>query len=262
MCSHYQTLKDAELLLKLFGVPMPQKPYAYDMHPGGEGIFVRRPIKGCGDGCGNGNSSSDNSDNSSNSDNSNSSNSSNSGNSGNSGNSSNSNQREAVVGRWGLTRRGTMPLAKISTFNARSDRLDSARTFQAAWFDRQRCIIPADAIFEPDWRQKFQIPTRFTRADGHPLGLAGIWERGVDMAGDPLETYSMITVNADAHPLFQRYHRANEEKRMVVLLTDAAYDAWLDATPDEAMAMLHGTPAEYWCATPMPQGNATNLSLF
>ncbi|CAB3882432.1 SOS response-associated peptidase [Achromobacter deleyi] len=224
MCSHYQTLKDAELLLKLFGVPMPEKPYAHDMHPGVNGLFVRRPIKGNGNG--------------------------------------NREQREAVVGRWGLTRRGAAPSPKLSTFNARSDRLETARTFQAAWFGGQRCIIPADAIFEPDWRQKFQISTRFTRADGHPLGLAGIWERGLDAEGGVLETYSMITVNADDHALFQRYHRSSEEKRMVVLLADTAYDAWLGGSPDEAMSLLRGAPAESWCATPMPQGNATNLSLF
>ena len=78
MCSHYQTLKDAELLLKLFGVPMPEKPYAHDMHPGVNGLFVRRLVKGDGNGS--------------------------------------REQREAVVGHWGLTRRGAAPSPKLSTF--------------------------------------------------------------------------------------------------------------------------------------------------
>ncbi len=218
MCSHYQTLKDAEYLLKKFGVQPPERLYSYDMRPGFDGLFVRRPNRSAG--------------------------------------------REAVVGHWGLARRGTRVSPKVSTFNARSDRLETARTFQGAWQAGQRCVIPADAIFEPDWRQKYQIATRFTRADGEPLGLAGMWSRGKDENGEIVETYTMLTVNADDHPLFKHYHRRGEEKRMVVLLPDEAHDAWLDADPDQAMGMLRGAPAEAWTATPMPVGNATNLSLF
>lgn len=218
MCSHYQTLKDAEYLLKKFGVQPPERPYSYDMRPGFDGLFVRRPNGSAG--------------------------------------------REAVVGHWGLARRGTRVSPKVSTFNARSDRLETARTFQGAWQAGQRCIIPADAIFEPDWRQKYQISTRFTRSDGAPLGLAGLWDVAVDGDGVPLETYTMITVNADDHALFKLYHGLKDEKRMVVLLPDDAHDEWLDADPGQAMAMLRGAPAEAWAATPMPVGNATNLSLF
>src|SRR3546814_17958469 len=43
MCSHYQTLKDAELLLKKFGVPKkPGSLGVYDMWPRRQGLFVRR----------------------------------------------------------------------------------------------------------------------------------------------------------------------------------------------------------------------------
>lgn len=46
MCSHYQTLKDAELLLKRFGVR--EKPPAIgkcDMWSRYQGVFVRRPVE-------------------------------------------------------------------------------------------------------------------------------------------------------------------------------------------------------------------------
>ena len=219
MCSHYQTLKDAEKLLKRFGAHAPERPYAYDMRKGYPGLFVRRNAA--------------------------------------------ARDREAVVGRWGLIAADASPFAlTLDTFNARDDRVAKARNFRAAWRGGQFCVIPADAIFEPDWRQKYQIATRFTRADGEPLGLAGLWSRGKDESGEIAETYTMLTVNADDHPLFKHYHRRGEEKRMVVLLPDEAHDAWLDADPDQAMGMLRGAPAEAWTATPMPVGNATNLSLF
>ena len=219
MCSHYQTLKDTEKLLKRFGVAAPERSYAYDMHKGYPGLFVRRR-PGAGE-C------------------------------------------EAVVGRWGLIAPGASDFdRKLDTFNARDDRVAKARNFRAAWRGGQLCVIPADAVFEPDWRQKYQIATRFTRADGEPLGLAGLWSRGKDENGEIVETYTMLTVNADDHALFKHYHRHGEEKRMVVLLPDEAHNAWLDADPDQPMGMLHGAPAEVWTATPMPVGNATNLSLF
>ena len=43
MCSHYQTLKDAELLLK-FGAPNAGR-WQYDMWPRYPGIFIRRPVE-------------------------------------------------------------------------------------------------------------------------------------------------------------------------------------------------------------------------
>ncbi|WP_232826099.1 SOS response-associated peptidase family protein [Bordetella trematum] len=62
---------------------------------------------------------------------------------------------------------------KLSTFNARDDRVANAFTFRNAWRRAQHCIIPADAIFEPDWRSGKAVATRFTWADGAPLGVAG-----------------------------------------------------------------------------------------
>ncbi|MNK71808.1 hypothetical protein D3C87_912700 [compost metagenome] len=50
MCSHYQTLKDAELLLKKFGVTRPGVLGKYDMWPRYQGVFVRTPPQhGSGD---------------------------------------------------------------------------------------------------------------------------------------------------------------------------------------------------------------------
>lgn len=43
MCSHYQTLKNAELLLKKFGVRRKPAIEKYDMRPRFQGVFVRRP---------------------------------------------------------------------------------------------------------------------------------------------------------------------------------------------------------------------------
>ena len=48
----------------------------------------------------------------------------------------------------------------------------------------------------------------------------------------------MLTVNADGHPVFERMHGPEDEKRMVVILDPAGYDTWLTCAPDEATAFF------------------------
>ena len=221
MCSHYQTLKDAELLLKKFGVR--EKPAAigkYDMWPRYQGVFVRQPVEhDAGDEA--------------------------------------VPEREAVTGRWGLISAmtkadGLDKAGKLSTFNARSETAPKSFTFGNAWRRGQHCIIPADAIFEPDWRSGAAVATRFTRADGAPLGIAGLWDRWRDAAGQVQESYTMLTINADADPLFRDYHQAGKEKRMVVILPEGAYGDWLTAPAADSRDFLVPFPADKLVATPMP----------
>lgn len=91
-------------------------------------------------------------------------------------------------------------------------------SFGNGWHRAQHCIIPADAIFEPGWRSGKAVATRFTRADGAPLGTAGLWDRYGDAAGRWHEIYMMQTFNADQDPLFRDYHQPNKKKRMLVIL--------------------------------------------
>ena len=101
MCSHYQTLKDSELLLKKCGVRDKTAAIGkYDMWPRYQGVFVRRPVE---------HDSGDEA----------------------------VPDREVVLGRWGLISGSTQSDAlagaeKLSTFNARDDRVANAVTFRNA----------------------------------------------------------------------------------------------------------------------------------
>ena len=219
MCSHYQTLKDAELLLKKFGVNRPGVLGKYDMLPRYQGIFVRRPPEhDAGDEAVPG--------------------------------------IEAATGRWGLISGSTRPDAlagseKLSTFNARDDGVANAFTFRNAWRRAQHCVIPADAIFEPDWRTGKAVATRFTRADGAPLGIAGLWDHYGTPPGQWHESYAMLTISADQDPLFRDYHQPNKEKRMLVILPEGAYGDWLTASADQSRDFLVPSPSDNLVATPM-----------
>ena len=221
MCSHYQALKERDRMEKYFrarGIPLPEK---WDMWPRYLGVFVRRPPE---------HDSGDDA----------------------------VPAREAIVGRWGLISGltkadGLMKAGKLSTFNARSETAAKSSTFGNAWRHGQRCIIPAEAIFEPDWRSGKAVPTRITRADGAPLGIAGLWDQYRDAAGTWQASYTMLTINAAGDPVFGGLHKPDDEKRSVVILPDGAYDDWLTAPAQAARDFLNLYPADRLTATPMPK---------
>nr|AFK89101.1 hypothetical protein [Pseudomonas syringae] len=105
------------------------------------------------------------------------------------------------------------------TYNARSETVAEKPSFRHAWRHAQRCIIPAVAIYESDWRSGKVVATRLVREDGELLGIAGLWEQWRDPATDQvLHSYTMLTVNADDHDFMKAYHKPQDEKRMVVIL--------------------------------------------
>ena len=84
--------------------------------------------------------------------------------------------------------------------------------------------------------------------------MAGIWERWIDPA-TRLETFSfsMLTVNADEHPLMKRFHRSGDEKRSVVILPESHYDAWLEAEGEEAPEFMKLYPVDRMVAEAAPR---------
>lgn len=47
-----------------------------------------------------------------------------------------------------------------------------------------------------------------------------------------VHSYIILTINGDAHSLMNQFHKPTDEKRMVVVLPEAAYDEWLVARPE------------------------------
>ena len=153
--------------------------------------------------------------------------------------------REAVVGSFGLLPHWAKDtkLAK-STYNARSETVASKPAFRDSWSAAKHCIIPAWAFYEPDWRSGKHVPTRITRVDGQPLGIAGLWSWWKPPVGHEVLSFTMLTINADTHPVMCNYHRPDDEKRMIVLLREEDFDAWLDAPPERSMEFMRACPPE------------------
>lgn len=145
--------------------------------------------------------------------------------------------------------------AKIirSTYNARAESVGEKPSFRHAWSRGQLCIIPADALYEPCYESGKAVRWRIERQDGKPMGIAGIWERRPQQDGLPGWSMAMLTINADAHPLMQRFHKPGDEKRSVVILPDAAWGEWLRAkSEDAARGLLRLVEADFLKANPAP----------
>ena len=159
---------------------------------------------------------------------------------------------EEVIGQWGLIRPG-MPtrLEKVKgrprlTNNCRSDGMAVKPTFKAAWTQSRRCLISCWSFDDPNWETGKNVWWEMRRADGRPWALAGLWSEWTDPAsGEVVPSYTMITVNADHHPLMNRLHRPDpdlppdqQDKRSVVPLSPADWDRWLHTHPEDARTLL------------------------
>lgn len=202
MCSNYRPVTRTDRMLSFFGVEVPANLQDRDVFPLGTAPLIRLQVEGQEGG------------------------------------------RPALVadeGQFGLL----PPFATevrygLKTYNARSETVATLKSFKPAWEAAQRCIVPAEAIYEPRYRGTAQRPGVSERWRIHqpgdvPLGIAGIYRRWRDPAGgEPFFTFTMLTVNADGHPFMQDYQKPGDEKRMVVVLAPDEYMAWLTCPVDEA----------------------------
>lgn len=201
MCAHYESIQNPKRLAEAFQVAMPAGVRA-DVWPGYPSIFIRRPKEA------------------------------DSGNEAVPG-------REALAGVFGMIPHWAKDAtAARRTYNARSETVAEKPSFRDAWRLARHCIIPAEAIYEPDWRSGKAVATRISRSDGQPMGIAGLWTGWKGPDGEVVRSMTMLTINATEHPLMNQFHKSTDEKRMVVILSEADFQPWLTAPVDRAMEFM------------------------
>ena len=219
MTAHYESVQNAAMYLDAFGVAAPEITFERDLWPRKLGVFVRNaPVA--------------------------------------EGTELDAKPvRELALGQFGFVPQwvksaSDAKLRSTKMVNARSETVTTSNNFRDAWLAGQRCIVPMMAFFEDDWRSGKAMPTRITRVDGKPMGVAGIWER---WAKDSTEiiSFTLLTVNANSHALLHRYQQNGNEKRMPVILGEGAYDAWLHTKPEKAREFMRAYSANLLTANPV-----------
>lgn len=161
--------------------------------------------------------------------------------------------RELRMGQFGLLPHWAKD-TKIGrqTYNSRSETSATKPVFRNAWKRGHRAIVPADWIYEPNYETGMPVRWKIRHVEDEPIGIAGLWSCWVAPDGQVIESFTLLTVNADEHPLMKRFHRPEDEKRMVVVLDPADYDRWLDCPVSEMMSMMTRYPSELLTAEPAP----------
>jgi putative SOS response-associated peptidase YedK len=161
--------------------------------------------------------------------------------------------RHCQAGLFGLVPHWAKELAfGRRTYNARSETVHEKPSFRDAWRRGQRCVIPAEALYEPNWETGRAVRWRIARSDGTPMAIAGLWSLWRAPDGRSVPTFTMLTINAEHHTVMQRFHKPGDEKRMVVILDEADVDAWLNCSTSEQRQFLTAFPADRLTAAPAP----------
>jgi putative SOS response-associated peptidase YedK len=155
---------------------------------------------------------------------------------------------------FGIVPRRQIPpgVRPFDTMNARAETIGEKRSFSGAWKKQQLCLIPCDAFYEPSYETGKAVRWRIAMADGSPFAIAGLWREWNEPEGTAC-SFTMVTVNADDHPLMKRFHKPGDEKRSVVIVPSADYEDWLGCRSiDEARSFLRLFPDDRMSAVASP----------
>ena len=143
------------------------------------------------------------------------------------------------------------------TYNARSDDgIANKPSFRNAWKRCQFGLAVMQSFYEPYYGESGKaVRWRIMRSDGQPMAVASIWERFVDHGTGELKfSFSMLTINAAGHPVMQRFHAPEDEKRSIVVLhQDAEYYIWLNADQVKAHSLLNLAPDHFLSCEAAPR---------
>ncbi len=155
----------------------------------------------------------------------------------------------AALLRWGLVpffAKGVP--GKYSTINARIETVESSASYRGPWRRAQRCIVPARGFYE--WHLNAdgsKTPFYIHATDQELFGFAGLWDRSQRDDGTLLESFTIITMPANA--LMAGIH--NTKARMPAMLPRELRAAWLAGSPAEAREALVSYPQERLAAHPV-----------
>ncbi len=211
MCGRFQLTAPARVIAEAFAVAVPEEPdlaARYNIAPGQRIAAVRARVEGGG--------------------------------------------RELALLRWGLVPAWSKEMPReAKLINARCETASEKPSFRSA-FRSRRCLVPATGFYE--WQaaaagsakdlgasatrlegrarglRGVKQPYLVGLRDGAPFAIAALWERWTPPRGEPLESCTLLTT--EANPLMRPIH-----DRMPVILGPANWDAWLDPRLHDAQRL-------------------------
>ncbi len=141
--------------------------------------------------------------------------------------------REIAFMRWGFK------LPDSHLFTARSEGIERAQFWKDS-FQRRRCVVPADSIFEWSKAENGKKKTKYeiVISGREPFGIAGVWKPWKNPKTNEWErTFAVIT--GEPNELIQPIHH-----RLTTILDPLDYLEYLDETERPPVHLLRITPSE------------------
>lgn len=167
--------------------------------------------------------------------------------------------RQALLGKYSMIPKSRIPadVKRYSTMNARAETLGSLRSYAPSWQTGKLCLVPMQHFFEPNYESGQAERWRIGLLDEPDFAVAGLYKEWPEADGSVSYSFTQITINADDHPLMNRFHKPGEEKRSLVILASEDFDEWLSChDPEFARAFLQPFPAERMFAESAPKQKA------
>ncbi len=164
--------------------------------------------------------------------------------------------------QWRQVRFGLIPKWANSTditkytYNARSETVMEKPSYRDAWYKSQFALIPVQTIYEPYYENGKSQRWGIYRKDSQPFTVAAIYEVA-RIQGEIIRSMSMLTINADNHPLMSHFHRPEDEKRTIVVIPESQRMNWLKCHHSQAMNFLNPMSDDF-TAKAMPRHNPTS----
>ena len=124
-------------------------------------------------------------------------------------------------------------------------------------------MIPTHQFFEPCWETGKAVRWHIHRNGHGPFAVAAMWDQWVDKSsGEIVLSLSMLTVDADGHPVMGRYHLQTDERRNLVVMLSASWDDRLTSKPDDAATLMLPVDGKDFEAAPSEALHAKSQGLF
>jgi putative SOS response-associated peptidase YedK len=131
--------------------------------------------------------------------------------------------------RWGLMIANAK--GRGGGINVRVESVARAPAYRDA-FRARRCLVVVDGFYE--WKKNAtgrSQPYIVQRQDRRPFALAGIWDRGVTLDGEVLESCAVLT--GPARGVVAQVH-----DRMPIIVPASEYARWIDGDAKEVADLL------------------------
>ena len=135
--------------------------------------------------------------------------------------------KDMHLAQWGFVPAWTTGKPKMRPINAKSETVATSEMFRRA-FQSRRCLVPADGFYEWKGAKPPKQPYYVRMRGGGPFTFAGLWERWHPEGAEPIDTYTIITT--EANELMVPIHN-----RMPVIVPPDRYRDWLEGETPASM---------------------------